>query len=92
MIYLVTFVCGALYEITSVYWVISTEKLRPLHAAFWSFLQALVMLTGIGESIKDIKVGIAFVFGYSIGSAVGILIEKRRARSRPDGAGNEQKE
>lgn len=81
MNFLITFVCGALYEITSVYWVISTEKLNPVKAAFWSFLQALVMLTGIGESIKDFKNGACFVVGYSLGSAVGILIEKRRHRA-----------
>lgn len=81
MNYLITFICGMIYEITSVYWVISTEKLRPFKAAFWSMVQALVMLTGVSESIKEPKVGVCYAVGYSLGSAIGIMIEKRRIRS-----------
>lgn len=77
MICLITFICGALYEITSVHWLFATEKMRPIKAAFWSMLQALVMLTGIGESIKDVKVAACFVIGYSLGSAIGVQMEKR---------------
>lgn len=81
MIFLITFICGLVYEVTSVYWVLSTEKLQPIKAALCGLIQVLVMLTGIGESIKDVRVAACYAIGYSLGSAVGILIEKRRIRS-----------
>lgn len=81
MIFFITFICGLIYEVTSVYWVLSTEKLQPIKAALYGLIQVLVMLTGIGESIKDMRVAVCYAIGYSLGSAVGILIEKRRIRS-----------
>jgi hypothetical protein len=77
MIYIITFFCGAAYEITSAYWMFSTERLKPFRAAFWSMIQALVMLTGIGESIKDWRAAVCFVFGYTFGSGTAVMIEKR---------------
>jgi hypothetical protein len=88
MIFILTFVCGALYEITSANWLFSTERLKPVKASLWSMIQALVMLTGIGESIKDVRVAACFVCGYSIGSGLAVAIEKHfRARAQRTGAG-----
>lgn len=72
------FICGVLYEVTSTYWLFASEKLKPAHAGFWSMAQAIVMLTGIGESIRDIRAAVIFVVGYSLGSVLGIAIEKRK--------------
>lgn len=70
------FLCGAAYEITSVFWVFSTEKLKPWHAAFWSMIQAFVMITGIAESLHNHWAKLCFIGGYSFGSFIGILINK----------------
>ncbi len=75
---MLTFLCGFLYEVTSTYWLFSAERRKPLRAGVWSLLQAVVMLTGISESINDLNSAIAFVAGYSIGSAAGVAIEKRK--------------
>jgi drug/metabolite transporter superfamily protein YnfA len=74
---ILTFVCGALYEITSCYWLYSAEQRKPLKAAAWSMVQALVMLTGIGESVKDWRTGTCFVLGYSFGSGIAVYVAAR---------------
>jgi len=84
MIYLLTFSCGLVYEITSVYWVLSTGRLQPVKAALCGLVQVLVMLTGIGESIKDVQVAICYAIGYSLGSAVGIVIEKNKKSAKEE--------
>lgn len=78
MIFIITFICGILYELTSVYWVLSTERLQPWKSALCSMVQGLVMLTGVGQSIKDWHIAVFYIAGYSLGSALGILIERRR--------------
>ena len=71
------FLCGAAYEITSVFWVFSAEKLKPCHAAFWSMIQAFVMITGVGESLHNHWAKLCFIAGYSFGSFIAIVTKKR---------------
>lgn len=70
------FICGAVYEITSTYWVSSVEKLHPLKAGVWSFIQAVVMLTGIEKSIHNLPAAASFALGYATGSIVGVWLQK----------------
>lgn len=79
---LLVFICGLLYEVTSTYWLFASEQLRPVRAGLWSMLQAVVMLTGIAESIRDLESACVFVVGYSLGSMVGVAIEKRKRRAQ----------
>lgn len=67
-----------LYELTSTYWLFASEGLKPTRAALWSMLQAIVMLVGIERSINNLLAACCFVVGYSIGSAIGVAIEKRK--------------
>jgi uncharacterized protein YebE (UPF0316 family) len=78
---LLIFCCGAAYEITSVFWVFSTEKLKPWHAAFWSMIQAFVMITGIGESLHNNWAKLCFIVGYSFGSFIAILVKKQLGKT-----------
>lgn len=71
------FLCGAAYEITSVFWIFATEKLKPKQAAFWSMIQAFVMVTGIGESLHNHPAKICFIAGYGFGTWIGIVIKKK---------------
>lgn len=75
------FICGAAYEITSVFWVFSTEKLKPWHAAFWSMIQAFVMITGIGESLHNNWAKLCFIAGYSFGSWIAIVKKRHEPAS-----------
>lgn len=75
---LLVFSCGFFYEVTSTYWLFAAEKLRPIRAGLWSMAQAIVMLTGIAESIGDLKSAGCFVIGYALGSVMGIFIEKKK--------------
>lgn len=68
------------YEITSAYWVFSVEKLKSYRAGFWSAVQAVVMLTGIAESIHDWRAALCFIVGYSLGSIIGVEIERKNAK------------
>lgn len=70
------FICGAAYEITSVFWVFATEKLNSWHAGFWSMIQAFVMITGIGESLHSNWAKFYFIAGYSFGSFIAIQVRK----------------
>lgn len=74
---ILTFICGLLYEITSTFWVFSTEQLKAFRAGVCSMIQAIVMLTGIAESIHDAGAAACFICGYSAGSIVGIWIERK---------------
>lgn len=74
------FMCGVFYEVTSTYWLFASQKLKPIHAGLWSLVQVIVMLTGIGESIRDLKSAVCFAVGYSLGSALGVSIEKKHRR------------
>jgi len=77
MNFILTFICGAVYEITSVYWLFSTQHLKPFRAAFWSMVQATVMLTGIAESINDRSSALCFVCGYGFGTGIAVFIDNR---------------
>jgi len=79
MLLILIFCCGAAYEITSVFWVFSTEKQKPWHAGFWSMIQAFVMITGIGESLHSQWAKLCFIGGYSFGSFIAISVNKHLA-------------
>jgi hypothetical protein len=39
----------------------------------WSGLQALMLVLGIGESVKDKRAGLFFIAGYTIGAYEAML-------------------
>jgi hypothetical protein len=67
------FASGATYEALSVVWVHQATHGTAWATAAVSGLQALAMLVGVGESVKDWRVGPAFVLGYGAG-AYGAMV------------------
>jgi hypothetical protein len=61
-------VSGATYEALSVVWVHQATHGTVWATALVSGLQALAMVVGVGESVKDWHVAPAFVLGYAAGA------------------------
>jgi hypothetical protein len=59
---------GATYEALSVVWVHQATHGTAWATALVSGLQALAMVVGVGESVKDWHVAPAFVLGYAAGA------------------------
>jgi hypothetical protein len=64
---------GATYELLSVVWVHQATRGTAWATALVSGLQALAMVVGVGESVRDWHVAPAFVAGYAAGAYVGML-------------------
>ena len=71
--FLVAFTSGCTYEACSVLWVHQATHGTPLRTAMWSGLQALMLVLGIGESVKDKRAGLFFIAGYAIGAYEAML-------------------
>ncbi len=68
------FASGATYEALSVVWVHQATRGSAMAVAFVSGLQALAMVVGIGESVKNWRVSPAFVLGYAAGAYAGMVL------------------
>lgn len=64
---------GATYEALSVVWVHQVSHGTAWATALVSGLQALAMVVGVGESVKDWHVAPAFVAGYAAGAYAGMV-------------------
>ncbi len=71
--FLVAFTSGFLYEACSVLWVHQATNGTPLRTAMWSGLQALMLLLGIGESVRDKRASLFFIVGYAMGAYEAML-------------------
>ena len=63
---------GFAIETACVYWVHFSERNKALPTALCSMLIGAAQVCGIGESIRDWRVGIAFVLGYGIGTFTAV--------------------
>jgi len=71
--FLFAFVAGSTYEACSVLWVHSATTGTPVRVALLSGLQALMLVLGIGESVKDKRAGVFFIAGYACGAYAAML-------------------
>lgn len=69
---IIAFVSGFAIETACVYWVHFSERNRALPTAFCSMVIGAAQVCGIGESIRDWRVGAAFVAGYGIGTYTAV--------------------
>jgi hypothetical protein len=74
---LLTFLCGAAYELACVFWVHFSEKNQSLPAVFWSCGAALVTVIGLGEALHRPLFIVAYVLGFGTGTWFAIQIKKR---------------
>ena len=82
LVALLTFACGAAYELGCVFWVHYSERERTLPAVGWSMFNAVVTIVGIESFLKSWIFAIAYIFGFGFGTAVAIRI-KRRLQASP---------
>jgi hypothetical protein len=69
-----TFLSGAAVEATAVFWVHYSSHGQAFAAGAFSMLQAMAMVFGIGESVRDRYAAPAFVLGYGAGTAVAVAL------------------
>jgi|HubBroStandDraft_1064217.scaffolds.fasta_scaffold115817_4 hypothetical protein len=79
-----TFACGAAYELACVFWVQASEANRAKTAAAWSCLAALVTCLGLGEALHQPVMIAAYVSGFGFGTYVGVRVKARRATDVTD--------
>jgi hypothetical protein len=77
MSYLLVLICGLLYEAGCVFWVYAAEQRKPVKIALWAMLCASVQLTGLIESVRDLKHVPFFILGYGLGAGGAVLLKKR---------------
>lgn len=75
---LIALISGALFEFGCVYWVHYSERSQAFKASIWSMIVATTTVVGIGESIKDKRVAIAYIIGYGIGTYLAITFKPNR--------------
>lgn len=64
---------GATYEALSVVWVHQATHGSALATALVSALQALAMVVGVGESVREWRAAPAFVLGYGAGAYAAMV-------------------
>jgi len=69
---LLALVSGALYEAACVGWVHFSERGRAFPTSLFSMLAATAEVTGVLDSVHDIRVAPFFVAGYGIGTYVAV--------------------
>lgn len=77
MFYLLTFISGLIIELTAVGWVHFSERNKPFLTAIFGIVQATAMVFGIGGSIQNWRQALFFIFGYGIGSYLGVKIKQQ---------------
>jgi len=82
LIFLLTFVCGALYESCCIFWVHFAEKQRAGIAAFWSMMVAVVTIAGTEQFLQSDWNKVAYVLGFGAGTHAAISLKKWRASTR----------
>jgi hypothetical protein len=70
---LTAFVAGQTYEACSVMWVRHAAAGHPGHVAFFSGVQAAMLVLGLGESIRGRWCAPFFVVGYAAGAYMAML-------------------
>jgi hypothetical protein len=75
--FLLTFLCGAAYECSCVFWVYYSEKNKVVPSVIWSCFAALVTVIGLGEAIHRPLFIAAYTIGFGAGTWLAIQIKKR---------------
>jgi hypothetical protein len=74
---LLTFLCGAAYELGCAFWVHYSETNRELPAVFWSCFNCLVTVVGLGEALHRPIFIAVYVAGFGAGTGLAIRIKRR---------------
>ena len=72
-----TFFCGAAYELGCVFWVHYSELGRTWPAVGWSCFNALVTVIGLGEALHRPAFIAAYVVGFGAGTGAAISYKTR---------------
>lgn len=78
---LVAFASGFAIETACVYWVHFSERGRAAPTALCSMAIGAAQVLGIGESIRDWRLGVPFVVGYGVGTFTAV--RRKNASERP---------
>jgi hypothetical protein len=70
-----TFLSGAVYEATCVFWVHFSERGRPFKTGLFSMLAATAEVCGIGASVHDWWLAPFFIVGYGTGTVIAIKLK-----------------
>ncbi len=69
---LLSFASGFVIETACVYWVHFSERNRALPTALCSMAIGTAQVLGIGESIRDWRMGLPFILGYGVGTYTAV--------------------
>jgi hypothetical protein len=71
----IAFVSGFANEAVAVFWVHHSERGNVLGTGVCSSLQAIALVAGIGEGIRDWHHGLAFIVGYTSGAMAAVCMK-----------------
>jgi len=74
---------GFTIETACVYWVHFSERGRAGPTALCSMAIGAAQVLGIGESIRDWRVGFCFVLGYGAGTFTAVCLKSRKPAAAP---------
>lgn len=73
--FVITFVCGAAYEMGCVFWVHFSEHNDVIGAVLFSMFNAIVTVIGTEQYLKNFPLKVIFVLGFGTGTALAILLK-----------------
>lgn len=68
----ITFFGGAGYELGCVLWVHHSERGNAAKTAMWAAMLATCQVSGLAESVHDIRLAPLFIAGYAFGTFIGV--------------------
>jgi hypothetical protein len=71
----ITFLSGFANEAVAVFWVHNAEHGRVLGIGLCSTIQAVALIVGIGESVRDKRYRPTFVAGYACGAMAAVVLK-----------------
>jgi hypothetical protein len=76
-----TYLCGAAYELGCVFWVHYSESEQTWKAVRWSCFNALVTIIGIEGALQTLPLKVAFVLGFGSGTYLAINLKRKMLKS-----------
>lgn len=77
LLLILTFICGAAYELGCVFWVHYSEENNIFPAVCWSMFNALVTVIGLGEALHKLLFIIIYMCGFGFGTYMALRFKKR---------------
>lgn len=74
---LITFSFGTLFQASCVGWTHFSEKGKPFKTALFAMICAIAQISGIVDSIKDIRLAPFFVLGYGFGAYLAVYFKTK---------------